>query len=280
MKIAYLTPFDATDIYAWSGTANYMFRTLQDISAQTENIGNLKKWNIWGQLSILKKIYYTYLRSQQYLRYREPGLLKYYASQIQERLVSVQPDIVFSQGTVPVAYLDIDKPIVFWTDSTFAGMIDFNPEFTNLCTETIKNGNKMEQLALSKCCIAIYSSKWAANTAIQYYDVDPAKVKIVPFGANVDSYRDQNEINKIIEKKSSILANYFLLGVDWHMKGGKKALAVAKLLNKWGLRTELHIAGCKPPFSTPSFVKSHGFISKKPRKDGSKSINYIQKLIF
>ena len=34
-------------------------------------------------------------------------------------------------------------------------------------------------------------------------------------------------------------------------------------LNRRGLRTELHVAGCTPPKRRPNFVIEHGFVSKK-----------------
>ncbi len=154
MKIAYVTTYDSSDVHAWSGLGSYILRSLQDVGIQTESIGNLREGNIWALQSRLKKIYYK-LQSRQYLRDRETGLLKYYAAQVTKRIAPLHPDIVFSAGTIPIAYLQTEQPIVFWTDSTFAGMINFYPEFTNLCSETIQNGNKMEQLALSRCRLAI-----------------------------------------------------------------------------------------------------------------------------
>jgi glycosyltransferase involved in cell wall biosynthesis len=274
MRIAYVTIDDSADVHAWSGSNNYILRTLQAAGMQTEGIGNLKERRIWVQLSKFKKAYYTKLQARQYLQNREPVVLRHYANQIEKRLTSVASDIVFSPGTIPIAYVQTEKPIVFWTDATFAGMIDFYPEFTNLCAETIKNGHKMEQLALSRCRLAIYASEWAANTAIQSYDVDPAKVKVIPFGANINSDRDVHEIDKITNQKSFDNCKLLFLGVDWDRKGGGKALAVAELLNKRGLRTELHVVGCAPPFTLPPFVKNHGFISKKT-EEGRKKLDQL-----
>jgi len=274
MKIAYVTTYDSSDIHAWSGLGKNILRALQDTGFQTESLGNLKENTPYSILSKLKAVYYRKLLSRQYLRDREPGILRAYATQVEQRLTSIHSDIVFSPGTIPIAHLQTEKPIVFWTDATFAGMVDFYPEFSNLCPETIKNGNKMEQLALSKCRLAIYSSEWAANTAIHNYQVDPAKVKVVPFGANINCNRDLNEIDTIIENKNFNTCKLLFLGVDWHRKGGDKALAVATLLNKRGLKTELHVAGCNLPFAPPSFVKSHGFISKKT-EEGRKYLDQL-----
>lgn len=263
MKLAYVTTYDSSDLHAWSGCGSYILRALQDVGIETECIGNLKEPYIGKQLSMLKRAYYSKLTRSKYLRDREPLITENFAAQAKKRIAVVNPDVVFSPGTIPIAHLKTDKPTVFWTDATFAGMINFYPGFTSLCSETIKNGNKMEQLALSKCRLAIYASEWAAHTAIQNYDIDPGKVKVVPFGANLNCNRNSNEIGRIIEKKSSDICKLLFLGVDWHRKGGDKALAVAELLNKRGLKTELHVAGCNPPLNAPHFVKNHGFISKK-----------------
>ncbi len=274
MKIAYVSIYDSSDVHAWSGLGNYIFRSLKNAGFQTERIGNLRARNIWVLLSYLKKIYYRYLLSQNYLRDREIKILLDYAAHVNKLLACIQYDILFSPGTNPFGILQIEKPIAFWTDSTFAGMIDFYPAYTNLCAETINNGNKMEQSALSQCRLAIYASEWAARTAIQYYDIDPEKVKVVPFGANIECGRNLDDIIRITECKRFDICKLLFLGVDWYRKGGDKALAIANSLNQRGIKTELHIAGCRQPAGLPNFVKNHGFISKKTEQ----GINLLEKL--
>jgi glycosyltransferase involved in cell wall biosynthesis len=272
MRIAYVTTYDSSNVHEWSGSGNYMLRALQSVGIESENVGNLREDG--SQLPKIKNLFYSKLRKSKFLRDREPAILKNYAVQVERRITLINPDVIFSPGTIPLAYLKTEKPVVFWTDATFAGMIDFYPEFTNLCSESIRNGNKMEQLALSKCSLAIYSSEWAANTAIQNYDVDPEKVKVVPFGANINCDRDLNEIEAIITKKNLDTCKLLFSGVDWHRKGGDKALSIAEMLNKQGLRTELHVVGCTPPFTPPSFVKNHGFISKRT-EEGRNQIDQL-----
>jgi glycosyltransferase involved in cell wall biosynthesis len=273
MKVAYVTTYDSSDINAWSGSGIYILRALQNSGIETELIENLK--NIDPLIFKLKKLYYERIKSQLYLRHREPKYLINYASQVENALKYSDCRVVFSPGTIPIAYLETEKPIVFWTDATFAGMVNFYPNFSNLCTETLVNGNTMEQLALSKCCMAIYSSEWAANTAIQNYDVDPAKVKIIPFGANVDCDRTLEDINIIIKNKDFSVCKLLFIGVDWLRKGGNVALEVADLLNQRGIKTELHVVGCDPAGVVSSFVIEHGFISKRTI-EGKK---YLDKLM-
>lgn len=264
MKAAYVTTYDASDMHAWSGSGYYMLEALQRNGLQTESIGNLKQKN---SLAILmKQILYKGVLSKRYIKDREPSVLHDYARQVENALASISCDVVFSPGTVPIACLKTEKPIVFWTDATFAGMIDFYPSFSNLCHETIRNGNRMERALLAKCCVAIYSSEWAANSAIQHYDVDPGKVRVVPFGANLDVSRTPQDIDRIVRSRDFRTLKLLFVGVDWHRKGGDTALAVAALLNQHGLATELHVVGCQVPASPPDFVRQYGFVSKKTRE--------------
>jgi glycosyltransferase involved in cell wall biosynthesis len=261
MKIAYVTPYDSSDLHAWSGLGNHVLRALQNSGFQIECIGNLR--NRYTFVLRVKKVLYSMVLSKNYHRDREPISLRDYAAQVENALANICSEIVFSPGTIPIAYLRTEKPIIFWTGSTFAGMIDFYPDYSNLCAETIRDGNRMEQLALSKCRLAIYASEWAANTAIQNYDVDPAKVKVVPWGANVNGNRNMKEIEIMLNSKNIESCKLLFVGVEWFRKGGDIALSVADTLNQRGIRAELHVVGCNPPGKLPAFVKQHGFISKK-----------------
>jgi len=239
-----------------------MARSLEDKFGKVEYIGSLKE-----SLSIFfkaKQFVYNKIFREKYLRHREPHIIKSYAKQIEKKLNHMNVDIIFSPGSIPISQLECNQPIAFWTDATFAGMINFYSEFSNLCEETIKNGNLQEQNALSKCKLALYSSDWAAKTAIDNYQIDSAKVKVVPFGANIESNRKFEDIKSIINSRPKDKCKLLFLGVQWHRKGGNIALEIAKELNSQGLETELNIAGCEPDIlgKLPVFVKSHGFISK------------------
>jgi len=117
---------------------------------------------------------------------------------------------------------------------------------------------------LERCQLAIYASDWAGEAAVNYYKIDPKKIKIVPFGANFSTNRSMVEIKNIINRRSSSKCKILFLGVDWYRKGGDIVLEAVKLLNKEGLKTELAVVGCSPVSSEPlpNFVKPFGFIDK------------------
>ena len=274
MKVAYITTYSANDIRQWSGLGYYISQSLKDQRISLVHIGPLKEKK--SLLFSARQRLYNHMLNKGYLREREPSVLKYYAEQIIANLSTVDVDIIFSPSTIPIAYLQCNQPIVFWTDATFGGMIDFYPEFSNLCKLTIKNGNEMEKAALDRCKLAIYSSEWAAKTALDNYDVKRSKVKIVPFGANINCDRDFDDIERIVDSRPSNKCKLLFLGVDWIRKGGSIALDVAKELNKWGLDTELTVVGCQPIIKgeLPSYVRTLGYISKAT-KEGLLQINRL-----
>lgn len=260
MKVAYVTTYDPTDIHAWSGTGFNVLQALRDTGLEVDAIGPLEdKFSFFSKLKFL----YRKVLSIKYLRWLEPDVVANYSKQVKRRIDAKDYDVVFSLGTAPIAHLVTDKPIVFWSDATFAGLTGFYADFTGLIEETLRNGNAVEQLALTKCRLAIFSSEWAATSAVDNYEVDGRKVKVVPFGANMDCGRDLQAIQEITNNKATDCCTLLFIGVDWHRKGGARAIEIAQLLNQRGIKTELHIVGCNPPEDVPEFVKTHGFISKQ-----------------
>ncbi|GEO07612.1 glycosyltransferase family 4 protein [Segetibacter aerophilus] len=272
MKIAYVTTYNALDIHKWSGLGYYIAKSIEDQSNEIEYIGNL---NAKPNLSLrLKSKLYEKL-GKNFALEREPYIAKQYARQA-ERLVK-KSNIFFSPGTIPTAFLQSNKPKVLYTDATFAGLIDFYPEFSNFSRETIKHGNEIEQAALSSSAMVIFSSNWAATTAIESYNVNPDKLKVVPFGANVEHNYAYEDIKAIVRQRSTDECNILFSGVDWKRKGGQFAIEVAKKLNQLGLSTKLHLLGLTsiPDYSIlPDFVINHGFVSKST-EEGKKQINRI-----
>jgi glycosyltransferase involved in cell wall biosynthesis len=260
VKISHAHTYNYLDIRNASGVGHYLAKALKDQSCEMEFLADL---TIKFRRALrVKELFYKAL-GYRYQPGRELFVAKDYATQIAKG-ISSSSDIIFSPGTIPIAYLDINKPKVFYTDGTFAGMLGFYESFTNLCAETIKSGYEIDQAALSTCSLAIYASDWAAQTAIDNYKVNPEKVKVVPLGANFECNRTYDDIKEIIKNRSRTTCRLLFMGVDWERKGGDLVVKIMKNLNSVGLKTELHIAGVQSlPFKDlPENVIDHGFISK------------------
>jgi glycosyltransferase involved in cell wall biosynthesis len=268
MKIAYVTTFNSRTLGTqglneWSGTGYYIAQSLKSQSIPLEYVGPLEDKFALKAVRKYKRHYHEFF-GKNYIKDTEPLILKDFANQVAKKLVDSQADLVFSASITPIAYLECDRPIVFWADATFDNTHDFYPQYSNLCAESIANGHAMEELALKKCTLAIYSSEWAAQTAIDRYKADPQKVKVVPFGANIETDRTLDNVAKSIESRPTDRCKLLFLGVDWLRKGGDVAFKVAKALNRSGLHTELTVVGCQPVLDEPipDFVTPLGFISK------------------
>ncbi|MBW4538721.1 MAG: glycosyltransferase family 4 protein [Myxacorys chilensis ATA2-1-KO14] len=266
MKVAYVTPFDSRTLSSsnnWSGSGYYIAQAIKNQSVFLDYIGPLEDKFRLKILSKCKSRYYKLFRKN-YIKYIEPLVLQDYAGQVAQKIRGNRTDIVFSASSDSIAYLECDQPIAFWADATFANLIDFYPAYSNLCEESLKTAHRIQSISLEKSKLAIYSSEWAAQTAINYYNTDPKKVKVVPFGANIEIRKSINEVKASIDARPTNQCKLLFLGVDWFRKGGDVALEVAKQLNNSGLNTELTLIGCQPPDGEllPSFVKSLGFIGK------------------
>jgi glycosyltransferase involved in cell wall biosynthesis len=259
MNIDYVTTYNALDVHNWSGSGYFIAKSLKEQDAEIRYVGDLQvKPNF---LLNAKSLIYK-LGRKSFLFERESSVARQYAEKISS-LISPDTDIIFSPGTIPIALLESPKPKVFYADATFAGMIGFYKDFSGLAKETIAHGNYLEQKALDTSRLAIYASDWAARTAIDHYKVDPGKVKVVPFGANIESNRDLAAIRKIVADRSDKECHLLFMGVDWSRKRGDFAVGVARMLNKLGLKTTLHIVGIRVlPIDLPDFAINHGYISK------------------
>jgi glycosyltransferase involved in cell wall biosynthesis len=266
MKLAYVTPYDASSLKGdniWSGTGYFIAKSLEKESFDLEYFGPFKDRFLCKLFQKYKQQHYK-LFHKRYLKNPTPCVLKGYAKQIAYKLLNSKVDMVFSASANPISYLDCKQPIVFWADASFASILDFYPDYSNVCQESISDWHRVEQQAHQKCQLAIYSSDWAAQAAINNYAVDPSKVKVVPFGANIEVEHNLYEVRDLIKSRPSGLCKLLFLGVEWYRKGGDVALKVATELNKAGLNTELIIVGCQPITEEPlpNFVKPLGFINK------------------
>lgn len=270
MNITYITNFPSIDVRYWSGTVHFMATSLARYTDHVDYITGLQEdWPF--SLKVKNKLYGG---NKIYRPDRSPEFGKSYARQIAKRL-NPKTDILFSHSTTLLARTKTDKRKVIYTDATFASMIDYYDYFSNLSNRYIKEGNETEQLSLDTCNLIVYSSQWAADSAIRDYNTDPEKVKVVPFGANLSTHpMSFSEIKDIIGKRDESVCKILFLGVDWFRKGGDIVIEAMRYLNEeLHLTTELHIVGIDHlPFGDlPPYIISHGRISKET-PEGMKEI--------
>jgi glycosyltransferase involved in cell wall biosynthesis len=283
MKVAWVSVYNAEDLSVYDGRGYHAPLALKNQSVSVEYIGSLKIPKIYQPYFYLKRrLYYNRFiepKNRRSFYVNESSLLvRNYASQISKKLSKLKEINAICSGVVcgsqPVAYLECDRPIVIWTDATFLSTLDFYPGYfkNEICQESMRNAIANDKAAFTNCSLAIFPSQWAAKEAIEQYQISPSRVKVVPFGANLNCDRKLEDIKTIVDSRTSDKIKLLFLGVDWLRKGGDIAFQVAKKLNESGLPTELTIVGCQPfleqPF--PDFVRCLGYISNASKEGRSR----------
>ena len=276
LKIAYVSIYDSTDVHKWSGLGYYIAKTLEKHVGDIDYIGNLeiKRFIDYELKRVVNKIFL----GKQFLYDVAPKVIKNYAEEIEKRINGKKYDIIFSPGTLPIAMLETKIPIFFWTDSCQPGLLDFYDPKDKINKESLSHGIEIEKLALENSSMAMYASEWAASIAKDYHQINPEKVKVIPFGANVEHNNSIQDVDGYINGRSKNVCKLLFIGVDWIRKGGDIAFKTAEGLNRMGFKTELTVVGCEPgikkPF--PDFVKPLGFISKST-EEGKEKLNSLLK---
>jgi glycosyltransferase involved in cell wall biosynthesis len=263
MKLAFVTTWDPHDAGIWAGTGYHIARALEAQGCRLEYFGPLRER--FALPFKVAQLAYQKLRRQALQRDREPMIVKAFAQQIDERLARSDADAVFCVGSIAVPYLRTTLPVVAWADATYAGLIDAYRYELPPTPRSRRLGLMHEAMAMRRLDLAIFSSDWAAQSALSNYRTDPAKVKVVPFGANIDSHRTAEDVERSIAARPTDRCRLLFIGTGWHRKGGDVAVEVARRLNESGLLTELTLLGGDLPeaASLPAFVKPVGFIDKK-----------------
>jgi glycosyltransferase involved in cell wall biosynthesis len=288
LKVACVNQHDLTDPDAFGGRLHYMMRALQHRRLSLEFLSLSRRRPVMS-LVLARKLYHEHLASSR-LRYdakRDRFLVRDFARQISSQLRRTDAEVVLSpmsQGSQPVAYLDCDQPIVIWTDATFASTIDvYSDSKAKLADATIRDGLANDRAALSRCTLAIYSSEWAANAAVDHYAIDPTRVAVVPFGANIDCQRTARDVERLVALRSRATCRLIFISSDWERKGGDTAVEMADLLNQQGLRTELAVIGASPRSRhrpLPDCVTLHGKIAKSTAEGAERFDRLMQEAHF
>lgn len=243
LKIAFLTAEDPKDKSTLSGTIYNTAQALQKHCGDVHYIGpiNTKVTKVTGLLNRISLL----ITKKGYEGGHSILLSKRYAQIIKKRISKQDFDLIFAPfASTEIAYLETEIPIVYISDTTFHLLQNYYGELSNVLNLSLKEGNKIEKKAIEKADILIYSSKWAATSALDDYGADESKVHEVPFGANIEDVPSPEEV---LKKQKSNKCRLLFLGVDWERKGGSIAFDTLLELEKMGVESELTVCGCVPP---------------------------------
>ncbi len=277
MRAIYAYEFDASNINVQSGRPFSVLREMKRRGTDIVPVFPLEQR--LQHLFLWKKIRYR-LGEEVYRPDRESALLRSLAHQIERRVNGIAADFLFAPGSHAIAELDTPHPKVFCADATFANVIDFYDTFTNCAPEFIRQGHAQDQKALMNCAAAIYPSDWAARSAIEFYGVDPGKIHVIPFGANVEVH-DAATVKGWIDARPFDRLDLLFVGRDWRRKGGDIVLAVCDHLSRAKVPVHLDIVGVtQTPVPLPPYARLHGLLDKNDPTDRRRLESLLAKAHF
>lgn len=262
MRIAFVSALDPKDVGNWSGTPFFMFEALKRRGHEVEAVGPLGVgFHLFRRVAqrMFCALFPKYIDLT-----RTPSYAKSLAASAKGLMNGRRFDLILCPSSLVAAFLEVDMPIVTWEDATFSGMAGYYPgKWMNFSAGTIRNANHIQQQALSRAVLSLYSSEWAVESAIANYRVDVDRVIFVPFGANIESPPQAECVNDAIERRAEATeCRLLFVGVDWARKGGDLVLETAAYLQSKGMQVRVDIVGCTPPHPVPEYVVQHGFVSK------------------
>jgi glycosyltransferase involved in cell wall biosynthesis len=256
---------------SWSGIPAHLSLAFEDAGIEVVQ---------GGPLEAREPHYYRWLRSGYWRLGRgwfladvEPRILNQRAAALQTILQNLEVQAVVSIQPDPIAAIGPAVATALVHDCTFALLVGYYRQFTGLSERSVRLGHEAYRQALHHASVAIYSSEWAARSAVGDYGADPARVHVVEFGANLRNPPSRHEAAAFVESRLSAGENRFLfLGVEWSRKGGDDAVALVKTLRKMGVSAFLDIVGCSMQGNRESseFCVEHGFLDKSKDQDRQK----------
>lgn len=222
MKIAFLTTLNPEDTNTWSGTLYHILLTL----LKSHDV------KIVGQNMLAQALFFAKgnISPKRDMREYSPVFGKLCAEEVADC------DLVFFGDLYLSPFLDTNIPMVHLSDVTYHAFKDYMHNDSK--PEEIRQTEDAERKLLNKYNTIIYSSEWAKQSAVSYYGIDPSKIHVVEFGANIphpNSYQ--------IDIDTSV-CNLVFVGRNWEKKGGEKALGAYRELKAMGMNCTLTIVGC------------------------------------
>jgi glycosyltransferase involved in cell wall biosynthesis len=260
LRIAYANVDDIRDICTWSGTPYHLVHALERHGISVEIISPLQ--TITGVQERAKRVRYDALGQRFHFESQTPAL-EGYAQQIAAALRASRADLVLVTNPVPVAMLETTRPVVVWTDATYALLHDAYPQYVGICAESVTAGCRVERLAAQRSTM-IYSSRWAADSAVLDFGADPDRVQVMLYGANLEDVPTTQEAMGFIAQRPARECELLWIGAQWDRKGGDIAFETLKALLARGTKATLTMIGCDVPLEVRQHphVNALGFINK------------------
>lgn len=263
LRVAYTNPEDIRNVRTWSGTPYHLALALERSGIDLQVVSPLE--TISTPYGREKKARYGMIGQKFHLD-SQAMALRGYARQIEAALSGARVDVVLATNPVPIAALEVPQPIITWADATYALLHDWYPTYSGVCAESIEAGCRVERLAGQRA-FQVFSSEWAARSAILHFGAHPDRVRAVNYGTNLEHPPTADDVRGFIAHRARGEVKLLWIGVRWGRKGGDIALEALDALLARGLNATLTMIGCEvsPEAQRHPRVTALGFVSKQDR---------------
>jgi glycosyltransferase involved in cell wall biosynthesis len=265
LRVGFLSSHNYFDRNAFSGTLYYMYRAL---SRQKIDLVPLGKAYPPSKLQCITRYFqpngFSPLDAQNESYFEDCQKFGRLANQ---QLQEDAYDVIFAPvGALELFSTTVRVPAVYLSDATFKLYQQFYP--LHLTEAQRKAAAEAEIHALAIAQRVIYSSQWAADSAINDYHIAPDKIRVINFGANLDQV-PQPEV--VVTRPDSPECRLLFAGRSWERKGGSIAFDCLMALLRMGMDAELTIFGCVPlDYAKHPKVNIIPFLDKNKARDRKK----------
>lgn len=267
MKVLFIsTSSTSDDRRSWSGTVYQSFQGLVKAGLKVDYLSVMRDYKetfmdklictywlripgLFGKLTRMDEAYYTVRVFRQTLK----------------KIDYTPYDIIFVPTHIAIVNAipkNVKAKIVHLVDATVDSLFGYYSEFSNLWFHNYWEAHILGKRAFRRSDLIIASSDWCKQNAIKQYGIDPDKITVVEFGANIDD-ADILEIKRRYDKNKPL--RIYWSGVNWIRKGGDVAFDCCQELIERGYEVEFHITGMKDlpkRICELPWVKNHGFLNK------------------
>lgn len=237
----------------WSGTVHYM---AEHLSLEGLEIDEVAPAFPTLTLALDKAGYaMTRLMQRRTLINRSETMSRVKGRILDQRLVTHKADAIFAPVSATLLPgLRSTLPVIYASDATLPLMFGYYDKFKAWTSAGKARAMAQERSALQRADLLLFPSDWAARSAIEDYNVDPARIRVTPFGANIDDAPTREQA--IVPRKPGPI-RLLWCGVDWARKGGDLTLTAVEDLRKRGIEVELTILGTTPDKPIPAALAPH-----------------------
>jgi glycosyltransferase involved in cell wall biosynthesis len=211
---------------------------------------------------LAKKLFYRSL-GRFYHWDREPDFLRAVGKMAESRIRRTKPDFVIAVQSPACAALKVDVPVVLTHDQTFIERLAYFPfEKRPPADEYVRQALEQEGRSFRAADICAYPSQRSCAAVREAYGIDAAKLRMVPWGANLPQFPSSAEVDRMIQARPRDAVVITTIGVHWERKGGDLAVAACRNLRLRGLDVQLNVIGMTPPTPMGNGVHVLPFVDK------------------